>query len=311
MSFPQPSGREPETERKYRNRAIRLLRHHFTNVCVDGVTYTDWIQDPVMACIFIANLRTMWSRSTWRQYKASLRFFMEENCHVGAVTVLDRYDSRVCIKKPNRGPARKLKRLPSNYYVKIRDYLLKANGKYDMLINLWLLCGILTGLRPSEWEHATFDSDLNDKLTVCNAKNSNGRSTGEERILDLSDLSPVKLNGIIKFMDVLHGHVELTGNFARVYVRCRNRLSWVTSKIWPNSKRPSLYSSRHQASADLKKSGATSLEIAEIFGHASCRTAQTHYGRKKWGESRGGRVRSLANIDNDPETMDDCGQSPR
>lgn len=45
----------------------------------------------------------------------------------------------------------------------------------------------------------------------------------------------------------------------------------------PVFKRPTLYSTRHQAIANAKADGLTKLQIAALFGHVSTSTAGTHY----------------------------------
>jgi hypothetical protein len=61
-------------------------------------------------------------------------------------------------------------------------------------------------------------------------------------------------------------------------------LSRIVRKRWPNrDSHITLYSLRHQFSANAKASGFTRLEIAAMMGHAVDDTAVVHYGRKRSG----------------------------
>lgn len=51
----------------------------------------------------------------------------------------------------------------------------------------------------------------------------------------------------------------------------------------PLLKTPTLYSTRHQAIANAKADGFTSLQVAALFGHVSVHTASAHYAHKSVG----------------------------
>ena len=65
------------------------------------------------------------------------------------------------------------------------------------------------------------------------------------------------------------------------YEGCSNLLKYTCIKLWPNRERhPTLYSARHQFSANMKASGCKPEEIAALMGHAVDDTATTTYGKK-------------------------------
>ena len=130
-----------------------------------------------------------------------------------------------------------------------------ADGQLDGLLALWLRCGILTGLRPCEWQGAQFHEG---GLVVINAKHTHGRACGETRSLDVSNLSPSEQADIRYLSNRLS-----EGDYAKTYAACRKRLAWVAKTLWPGrEKRPNLYSARHQFSADAKRSGMSKKETA-------------------------------------------------
>lgn len=116
---------------------------------------------------------------------------------------------------------------------------------------------------------------------VRNAKHTHGRTCGETRSLDVSGLSPSEQADIRYLSNRLS-----EGDYAKVYAACRKRLAWVAKTLWPGrEKRPTLYSARHQFSADAKRSGMSKTEIAACMGHQSPETASSHYGHRTAGRS--------------------------
>lgn len=274
--------RTQETEQDYIARATRLLERYR---CASGET---WQADPVAACEWIASQRTGWSRSTWRAYRAALVYFMEKNGPIEAVSVLGQSDTSPCKAKGEHTSAKKMKSFSVKHLTKIVKVLGEGQGKNDLLLGLWVTVNRLVGLRPIEWETAVITDKV---LVVQNAKSTNGRSHGETRHLLLSGLSQQDREALYLFVETLRKTVDEYGDFKKVQKACSCRLWKVTRRLWPNrSTYPTLYSTRHQFSADLKKQGRPCEEIAALFGHATDKTASEHYGRGKYGESRGGSV---------------------
>jgi len=79
----------------------------------------------------------------------------------------------------------------------------------------------------------------------------------------------------------------------RAYNGLRKNMLKLTKRVFPkrvSAPIPTLYSTRHQASANLKQGGKTHIEIAALFGHKVVETAQRHYGRQKHGEKKEGLI---------------------
>ena len=276
-------GKTKETEEIYLTRAKHLVDRYFRE------TGCDWQADPTGVCVWLAAQRPEWSRATWRNYKASMIFFMTQNGPKEAVDYLESQDSSPCQKKTRNTSGRKMRHLPDKELAEILAALQSTRGQYNTLLGLWLSANRLLGLRPIEWDTAELDL-VEKKLTVRNAKNTNGRALGEKRILLLQDLSSQNMELVAFFWKALQ-EAKAEKEFSEIYQSCRMRLFNVARDLWPGRTRfPTLYSSRHQLSADLKAAGCDTREIAAIFGHATDETAESHYGMKTHGKSRGGRV---------------------
>lgn len=82
--------------------------------------------------------------------------------------------------------------------------------------------------------------------------------------------------------------------FETFYKNCRKVLLKITTKIWPTkgATRPTLYSGRHQFSANMKAAGLRPAELGALMGHATEITSQVHYGKRKEGRRKISMVRA-------------------
>ena len=268
--FPEAT-RTAETREHYRALARRLLRQF------ERESGVEWRSDPLAACRWLANRRPTLARATWRSYKAAMIFYLSEGRGpIEAVEYLLPQTSEPCLRRTSRTSATKLKRLPDEELTKILDHLAKTRGKWDLALGLWLTLGRLTGLRPIEWRVAAIEGEW---LVVINAKTTNGRSFGPIRRLRIDPLNEAELGALERFLALVRAH-----EWNALYRGCRDRLYTVCRTLWPRRRRhPTLYSARHQFSADAKSAGWNRVEVAAGMGHASDRTAGEHYGRKAAG----------------------------
>lgn len=227
---------------------------------------------------------------TLRQYRASFIYFCEvevENSRLD-LDILEKI--KVILSSAKAGDNKTLELRTSSKkqkHLRVKDLdfinqkLKSSNSKWAIPTRIWLISGIITGLRPVEWRQAVYDSE-EDKLIIKNAKNTNGRSHGEFRTIYLDHVPEKEKALIIK-------HSELSLAFSSsgeeawesYYQGCSNLLKYTCDIIWPKrEKHPTLYSARHQFSANLKASGCKPEEIAALMGHAVDDTAMTTYGKK-------------------------------
>lgn len=242
------------------------------------------------------------SKATWRQYRAALMFCLENNGTddaQNAIDLLRATDVNLCKPRGTSTSAKKLKRIPESDIDRLAGHFAgDPTHRYGIATLAWLLSGIWAGLRPSEWQSAQLlRNEAGDwVLNVKNAKNTNGRSHGESRVICLSNMDAGELDVIS--LHLHHVDNALAGDngitFDTFYHSCRDCLYEANRKLWPQrTKFISLYSARHQFSADAKKNGLSKAAIAALMGHASEKTAGMHYGRRVSG--RGG-FRVTANL---------------
>lgn len=241
----------------------------------------EWEDNPASIIEWCEEKKTTISKSTWRQYRAALHFFLETNKYHELAKKILAIDQSECVKKSEKGPAKKLKKLPEADIVAIIDYMSdrkRKNGSHlDNAIVAWLVSGSVTGLRPVEWRDAYLEGRV---LHVVNAKNTNGRACGNTRSLDLRNLDSKRFSIVIEMLNI----VSKQDDFEKFYKACALHLYRMGKKIWPKRKQlPSLYSARHQFSADSKALELSSIEIAALMGHLSDETASLHYAKKRTG----------------------------
>lgn len=294
-----------ETKVAYLDRAKSLLERFHKEVGTDSDidNFVDWV----------IGLKPEISPATWRQYKASLVWFLEKKNHISLADKLLSESNDGCreIKKDpiteRKTSARKKKSVTENEELAISQHL---NSTVDQ--SFWsrptlafFKATLLTGLRPEEWQSASLimepNKDLDKEslpaLKVKNAKATNGRAHGEYRHLHLNDLSKKDLLFIRLALQYANprapdGWQSPEGkekSWHNYYKKLRGHLYRTVKKLFPMSTRKiALYSCRHQFIANLKKAKFKREEIAALVGHATDDTASVHYGRAKFGRSRAG-----------------------
>lgn len=226
-----------------------------------------------------------WAKRTYWLYRSALLWFFSTNGIPEAITALKRTSSAQLNCRGTRTSSNKLKKLPDSVFTTLIDTLGNGKGHLDKLIAQWLKAGLVTGLRPVEWEHAVWMPEKH-ALEVLNAKRDVYRGNGERRIIIYDPaLHQDEISNITTFLYALHEKIK-DKQYNDIYQACRKRLLVVSKKLWPKSKiLPSLYSTRHQFAANMKASGLTAKQVAALMGHSSEETAQCHYARKRSGNA--------------------------
>jgi integrase len=277
------------TQEKYQIRAFQLIaraKKESGQVQLTATQIAHWLIDK----------KDGYSKSTWRQYRASLvfgfaQYFQSSTGNVddcsAAIVMLRQAASPQGRPEHRKTSAQKQKKVNNTDLFRLMDYFNAKPPHYGLATQAWLLAGIWTGLRPCEWESAEVNEA--NELLVTNAKATEGRAHGYTRIIDLTDLSDQEKQIIdlhlkhVQQAKLSPWHKEKSG-FEQFYSRCRSRLYVTTRALWPKRKQHiTLYSSRHQFAANAKFHGLPLEEIAALMGHASIETAMTHYGRRSAG----------------------------
>lgn len=306
-------SRTDKTEENYLYKATGILNRtaQFYDVESSAVTAN-------MMAQYVIEKRVEYSKSTFRQYKAALAFYLETYQHLypdyqEAIEYLYNVDQSDCLKKTyNTSQLRR-----KNFTVKQLNYLIFAislsDSPFSRVTALWLQAGALTGLRPHEWQNAkiTTTSSGQKYLVVKNAKNTNGRTHGEYRHIEITEFSAQEMKILQDFFEIIHFYQNDNPNgFDQLQQSCIHFLKYTNRKLlngnydkenligkkgsglyqyrYDIKKMPriTLYSARHFFSSQAKKSMLSLEEIAALMGHKTNKTASTHYGKSKY--SQGG-----------------------
>lgn len=274
------------TEQRYRRRTRNLVAQCRKKLNIPNNEELDYRR-------FVGWLITQkpnWSRDTWRQYKASVVFFLEKETEAGneiaseAMETLLPVDVTGCVKKTNKTSGAKQKKVPAKDYRAIIKNIQDFGSPWAEDVERWIGASMLTGLRPIEWATAKIETRNNiPALIVQNAKATNGRAHGPTRTILMDGLTDDE-----RLMIATHvqraNQWEQAGQYERFYHGCAATLSRATRRLWPKrTSHATLYSMRHQFSANAKASGFTREEIAALMGHAVDTTATQHYGKKTAG----------------------------
>lgn len=306
-----------KTKQAYRDRAIQFVARvaREFDVSVESVT---WME----AARFAYSCQSSWKPATWYLMRASLLHQMETEGTADALQAAEYLRTRsahACRKVSSNTSARRLKNFGDDSVEELLAEVRKRRAQYSPLLELWIVFGRITGLRPHEWCHAELvdhidvptdpeeegsagdrgDSgdgdDLSDISTsatvkehgtflrVKNSKHTNGRGNGPYRHLDLSGLPPNVVEGLVAFAGQMSRLYE-RGEYESVYASVRSLLLRVNQTIHGGrrAKYLSLYSMRHRFSS-IAKASVSLKEVAALMGHNSNRTAALHYGKRRHG----------------------------
>lgn len=270
-----------KTKDDYFKKAIQLVKKAKRELNIDNDDEIDVRQ----LVIWLIEHKPKISRSSWRYYKSSVMYYLEIHEDIDAANEAMGYLSEVtsigALTHTEKTSSLKMKKISFEDWNKLDTYLEKKNRKWYSQLRVWLRASIITGLRPIEWQKTKYiDHNGEPALEVKNAKSTNGRAHGETRTLILKN---VKREDLLAIREHLNNVVTFVGmdNYQYFYNGCSIALYKVCRKLWPRRKRHiTLYSTRHQFSANAKSSGFSRMEIAALMGHAVDITATIHYGKK-------------------------------
>lgn len=242
-----------------------------------------------------------WKPKTWQAYKASLIYFFERSNP--SVAELFRKAEVVYRKKREMvGEDSKVIRestanVRKGISEKQRDILLNhlegLNHTMSIALKGMVIGGITFGLRPSEWSDFELlnlkenreNNTISGVMMISNRKTTHERSNGEYRKVCFV-LQKTIVSDILYLADVIKAfEQEFKEDGFQIFLnRARYLMRESRKKLFPKMKKfLTLYSFRHQFSANAKSARLTKHEIAALMGHGSLETATTHYGKRKVG----------------------------
>lgn len=276
-----------ETKNKYTERAVLLIskaKSHF------GLHEVD---DARLVVAWLIGYKKKISKTTFRIYKAALLHYFSTHPNLPYAWIaslkLAREESYGANKKTNKTSAQKSKHVPQAKLDTLLNYLRSKEHKSDYLaLANWIEVGILTGVRPCEWANARlgeYEGGL--ALFIQNAKTTNGRGNGKERVLILSNITE---NETILIQQHIADYAQLRSQkgSAEILVKHMSDILYRANLqlFGKEKKRITLYSARHQFSADAKNN-RSKKEVAALMGHSNDATATEHYGKRQHGKRSG------------------------
>ena len=255
--------RTAETEEMYRRKGGAAARA----AAAAGVRPSEWM---VRRAAHVAH-------ASFRLERVALAFYLREAHELAEARRVDAVPYPMVGRKSRakRTSATKLKSLSDLRVDKLVAALRGVRSNYAPLAVAMITVGRVTGLRPGEWAGAVREQSF---LVVRNAKATNGRAVGEVRTLQLPPGDPE----VIKQVDLILGYRDSArGAWTQECREAQRLVRRVARKLWPGTRRwPTLYSARHQYSADMK-ARFSPVEVAAGMGHASDQTAGFHYAPKR------------------------------
>lgn len=188
-------------------------------------------------------------------------------------------------QKRGNTSSQKAKKISPAEIQKLATNQADLKGKWIKPAVIWMAANVLLGLRPIEWRTARLIETKGQlMLVVNNAKNTNGRSHGTLRHLNLSHLPEKDIQLIQGQLQAVSYFVDGNASWGTYYGGVRKAIRRLTRANLPKQRKyPCLYSSRHQFAANAKSGGLSKVEVAVLMGHATDETATMHYGKKKHG----------------------------
>jgi hypothetical protein len=279
-----------ETKQKYLLRTKQLIKRAKRELGL----YEEENLDVRQLVVWLKEHKKNIKPSCWRQYKNSVIYYLEtyeedQQAALEALEYLKEITSLGCVTYSEKTSSLKLKKISFEDWQKLDTFLKSKNNKWHEELICWLRASIITGLRPIEWKNTQFFfHNGKPALKILNAKRTNGRSHGENRTLILEEVSEEDIAIIKTHLNNVRTFNGM-GEYEYFYRGCSIALYKACRKCWPRRKRHiTLYSTRHQFSANAKSSGFSRAEIAAMMGHAVDITATIHYGRKKAGNEKVG-----------------------
>lgn len=290
-------GQSLDTQRAYLQRGYQIwkraaLAHNLSFENLNPTDFVSWFEE------LLPNLQP----ASRRQYIAAIKYWMYYLMKVNPPIIQHHnnlmpsleYCSRIQSNQYSTVHSTKLKKRTSSQKlkkVKLEDlvYLYRKNtdgkGKWIKPALLWMIANLLVGLRPIEWRTARLEGNANlIELVVMNAKNTHNRANGKERRLNITSLKTKEIQLIKAQLRLINQFSKSDEDWNMFYNGVRHTIKRIMRATYPNQKKyATLYSTRHQFSANAKSQGYSKVEVAALLGHASSETATFHYGKKKHG----------------------------
>lgn len=345
-------ARTRKTEREYETRVRSLYKRSVKKRTIDPelpavVSPMDVVEDYMQEAI-------NQSPASWRLYRAALLWHLATHRDRHQIYE-DAYQLLASTRRapgPNPGsggsegkrqrPRPQKKTIPEADLIKLINVLGAMNRtvNWGARVQYWLIAGLSSGARPSEWERAGWLDDRKLVLCLPNAKRKRsapiwGIVADGKTIHDIErdqpdliqpgaelDPSTAVRNVPIDFddafgrlnidlhLDSLHSfmaeNADKADPFKTYYDRCREVLRLACHRAFKGKKMYSLYVMRSQFAAN-KKAVNDLRTVADLMGHSSTRVTMGSYGPRRAAHSRGRGVMSERHASSASQSMTESG----
>lgn len=234
------------------------------------------------------------ANASWRLYRRAIQAV----CPYQEVTQALWQVNRKGIEHPKRNAAKRRKAITGEEMAKLSHWLAHEAPTWGPLCALWLEAGVMTGLRPTEWQGATLQR-INGSyvLRVHNAKQGAGN---RQLVLDMDGVEAgyrhVPLSHLtFEEIAVIRNQIQVVeqvrewGVWSKYYEGCRQVLYRANRAVFAGRGTTiTLYSARHQYATGLKE-GAMSEPLGGLL--MGQRTGVT-FGRR-YGNGRTKGIKAL------------------
>lgn len=174
-----------------------------------------------------------------------------------------------------RTSGKKAKSICKRDLTRLIPFLRASGHDLDLFLAVYIFFGLSFFARPIEWSQATIEEA---RLVLKNAKTTNGRSHGTERIFVLTAMSSDKIAGLERFLADLDRLAKAYGSFEKMQKAIARRLTRVCNLAGIRQIAPTTL--RHAGMA-IAKTAESPEVVAYLAGHLSLVTAGRHYGKRR------------------------------
>lgn len=320
--------RKPDTENAYTYRVQLLWRQ------AQAARTTDYEDPPLLTPTQVVEFLIWRSREvqyrTWMLYRSALIWDFgrraEQSGYAEALQLLQQSRFGFDQKEPRTERLRKSRSakrgIPKSDLVHLLDKLGTMNRTvgWGARTQYWLHAAIASGLRPGEWERASWSDEGKTLLMVETSKRKEDVAAFHRDNPEMAEkLRAAKQNQVPRvravpidpadrlYVDLHLAAIRGSGvSFRSYYDNCRAILWDACRQIWKGKKLYSLYSGRHQFSANHKAEYPLA-DTAEVMGHESDRSSleyasakHAHKERRAGGGQREHEQHDADELDIDP-----------
>lgn len=216
-------------------------------------------------------------------YRAGLRQVISDAVSAGAISkahaeeldTLAGTGPRPMLTGKKRTSGKKATSINQSDLSKLILFLRASEHDLDLFLAVYIFFGLRFFARPIEWSKAMIEEA---QLVLTNAKTTNGRSHGDERIFVLTSMSAEEFAGLERFLADLARLADAYGSFEKMQKAIARRLTRVCKLA---GVRPIAPTTLRHAGMAIAKTAESPEVVAYLAGHISLQTAGRHYGKKR------------------------------